>query len=196
VAFTLDGDLPPEVYPLAWLVGTWRGEGTVGYPGIPEAATLQEVSFTAADGPYLVYRAATWLVEAPGEGEGKVPDGAPTGEAGQLEAGQPGQPGQLWHQESGFWRVTPGQTQADPPFEIEVFVADPAGVVSVYLGEANGPRIQIGTDAMVRTASAPRMDAATRMYGLVEGDLLWAWDLAAFGESLRSYMASRLHRVS
>jgi hypothetical protein len=33
------------------------------------------------------------------------------------------------------------------------------------------------------------------MYGMVQGDLLWAWDIAGFGESLGSYMALRLQRA-
>jgi hypothetical protein len=171
VTFSINSDLPPELYPLAWVVGTWKGEGTIGYPDIPESAISQEITLAVGGGPYLSYSASTSLVDK----EGAV--------------------GQIWHQESGYWRVTPGQDRQDPPFEVEMFVADPAGVVTVYLGEANGPRIQVGSDAMVRSASAPQMDAATRMYGLVEGDLLWAWDLAAFGHPLGSYMASRLQRV-
>src|SRR5688572_2105727 len=42
VSFTLPEGLAPEVYPLAWLVGRWRGEGVVVYPTIPEATVTQE----------------------------------------------------------------------------------------------------------------------------------------------------------
>jgi hypothetical protein len=34
------------------------------------------------------------------------------------------------------------------------------------------------------------------MYGLVGGKLLWAWDIAAFGQPLASYMAWSLERVA
>ena len=43
--FSLPDGLAPEAYPLAWLVGRWRGEGVVGYPGIDETAFTQEVAF-------------------------------------------------------------------------------------------------------------------------------------------------------
>ncbi|MFV0286310.1 MAG: heme-binding beta-barrel domain-containing protein [Demequina sp.] len=33
------------------------------------------------------------------------------------------------------------------------------------------------------------------MYGLVEGELMWAWDLAAFGNDLQSYLSARLTRA-
>ena len=35
-SFTFSDDLAPELYPLAWLVGTWRGPGVLSYPGISE----------------------------------------------------------------------------------------------------------------------------------------------------------------
>ena len=31
MAFTLPDDLAPELYPLAWLAGTWRGYGILTY---------------------------------------------------------------------------------------------------------------------------------------------------------------------
>jgi hypothetical protein len=185
VTFALPEGLPPEVYPLAWLVGAWRGEGTIGYGPIDQGRITQEVSFTAGEGPYLAYTARTWLA-APAPPAPNAPDPA-----------DPADPsGQLWHEESGYWRVTPGQNRQDPPFEVEALVADPAGFLSLYLGEVDGPRVQLGTDAMVRTASAAEVTAATRMYGLVEGDLLWAWDIAGFGEPLGSYMAAHLKRAT
>jgi hypothetical protein len=33
------------------------------------------------------------------------------------------------------------------------------------------------------------------MYGLVEGHLLWAWDMAALGEDLAAHASARLARV-
>jgi hypothetical protein len=169
--FTIPDGLPPELYPLSYLLGTWEGEGTLAYPGIEDAATRQRVVFTHNEGIYLEYQASTDLLDA---------DGNVT---------------QRWHDESGFWRLSPHEGQNDPPFALEVFVADAAGIVTIYLGEVSGPRIDLASDVMARAASSARVDAATRMYGLVDGDLLWAWDLAAFGESLRSYMAARLSRV-
>ena len=38
--------------------------------------------------------------------------------------------------------------------------------------------------------------AATRLYGSVQGELMWTWDIAAFGEPLQSYTSARLSRVT
>ncbi|MDR2567419.1 MAG: FABP family protein [Bifidobacteriaceae bacterium] len=197
-----EDQLVPEVYPLAWLVGSWRGEGSIGYGPVKPGRIRQEVDFDAADGPYLSYRARTWLLPG-GDSEA---DSARTGSGGESRKGraagttpadpdvQPHEDTTLWHEEAGFWRVTPGQTQADPPFEIEVLISDSAGYQSLYLGQVNGPRVDLATDAVIRTASAPEVNAATRLYGLVNGDLLWAWDIAGFGHPLGSYMAAQLRR--
>ncbi len=83
----------------------------------------------------------------------------------------------------------------DGGFEIEVSIVHPGGVNEFYLGRALGPRIDLSTDAVMRTASAKEYAAATRLYGLVDNHLLWAWDIAAFGQDLRTHASGRLARV-
>jgi hypothetical protein len=58
-----------------------------------------------------------------------------------------------------------------------------------------GPRIDLQTDAVMRSSSAKEYAAATRIYGLVESHLLWAWDIAALGQDLRTHASARLARV-
>ena len=58
-----------------------------------------------------------------------------------------------------------------------------------------GPRIDLATDLVARTSTAKEYTAATRMYGLVEGDLLWVMDMAAMGQPLTSHVSARLKRV-
>ncbi|MDR1295008.1 MAG: FABP family protein [Bifidobacteriaceae bacterium] len=170
----MTSDIPPEVYPLAGFVGRWRGSGTVGYPGIDEGVIVQEVTVAPGGGPYLAYTASTWLADADG------------------------QMGPEWHTETGYWRLPPGQTdddgqvRASPPFDIELLVADASGFVTVYVGEVDQNRAVLASDVMARTATSGEVSAGRRLYGLVGGDLLWAWDIAAFGHELQSYMAARL----
>jgi len=65
MAFTLPDGLAPEMYPLAWLVGRWHGEGVVGYPGIEETAFTQDLVVDHDGGPYLSYTSTIRLVVAP-----------------------------------------------------------------------------------------------------------------------------------
>jgi hypothetical protein len=84
---------------------------------------------------------------------------------------------------------------ADGGFDLEVSIVHPGGVSELYLGQVKGPRIDLATAAVVRTASAKEYAAATRLYGLVEEHLLWAWDIAALGQDLRTHASGRLARL-
>jgi hypothetical protein len=79
-------------------------------------------------------------------------------------------------------------------FEVEVALIHPGGVSELYLGQVADARIDLQTDAVMRSASAKEYTAATRLYGLVEGKLLWAWDIAALGNDLRTHASGTLHR--
>ncbi len=84
---------------------------------------------------------------------------------------------------------------ADGGFDLEVSLVHPGGVAELYLGQVKGPRIDLATDAVMRTAGAKDYAAATRLYGLVDGHLLWAWDIAALGQDLRTHASARLAKV-
>lgn len=193
MSFAIPEGLAPEVYPLAWLVGTWRGPGFIDYPGIDERPILVEATFSVDGGPYLLYTATTWeLTNPPASLEGQI-------DVASLE------PGPVWASESGYWRVPPVTAEASagdgagspgqgPRTELEVLLAEPSGHVSVYLGAAQGPRVQLATDLIARTATGVEMTAAQRMYGLVNSELMWASDLAAFGHEMQSYSSGRMQR--
>ena len=51
------------------------------------------------------------------------------------------------------------------------------------------------TDVVARTDSAKEYTAGQRMYGLVDGDLMYAFDMAAEGQELQSHLWGRLKRV-
>lgn len=84
---------------------------------------------------------------------------------------------------------------ADGGFDLEVSIVHPDGVSELYLGQIKGPRIDLTTDAVIRSASAKEYNAATRLYGLVDAHLLWAWDIAALGQDLRTHASARLAKV-
>ena len=89
--------------------------------------------------------------------------------------------------ETGFLR-------ARPEGALELLLAHPTGFAEVWYGTVDGPRIELATDIVARTASAKEVTAGQRLYGLVEGDLLWTYDMAAEGQPLQSHLWGRLVR--
>ncbi|CAN5216159.1 hypothetical protein BH11ACT3_BH11ACT3_23980 [soil metagenome] len=200
--FEFDAAVPAEVVPLSWLLGVWEGTGIVAYKVGDETREHefgQRIAFTHDGTPHLQYVNSTWLL-------GGEPDTAPT----------------PLFSEIGYWRLSRalGTADAGPAmlpgvgeplfttaesvetlrnargaFDIEAMIVNPGGVTEIYLGEVNGPRIDLATDFVVRTATAKEYAAATRMYGLVDDHLLWAWDIAALGQDLRTHASGRLARV-
>lgn len=196
--FVLPEGLAPEVYPLAWLVGRWRGEGVVGYPGVEETAFTQDVAFDHDGGPYLTYTSTIRLVVAPHDAAAL--EGAPEGGGDPDAAPPPSEPvddAPVWSTESGYWRVPPQRPQGlgDEQHPVEVLIADPSGHVAVYVGAVGNGRIDLVSDVIARTETGADVTAAKRLYGLVNGELMWAHDLAAFGEPMQSYASARLARV-
>lgn len=197
--FDIDASLPAEIVPLSWLLGVWEGTGVIAYSigdEVREHEFGQRVAFTQDGGPHLQYACSTWLLG----------DESP----------------HVLFSELGYWRLSRPLGPADPgpgmlpgtgepvfttadavetlrnaagSFDIEVSILQPGGVSELYLGTVDGPRIDLGTDAVVRSSTAKEYAAATRLYGLVEGHLLWAWDIAALGQDLRTHASGRLAKV-
>jgi hypothetical protein len=187
VPIQLDADLPAPLIPLAWLVGRWAGAGVAGYPTMEGDLRFgQEVSFAHDGRPYLTYTSTTWLLDD--DGRQVRPLASETG-YWRPAAAQPGE-----HAE-GDAAEPDGEAQDGPGTPVEVLLAHPSGYVEIYHGVADGPRVTLETDAVVRTRTAKDYAAATRMYGLVEGDLLWVMDMAAGDVRLTSHASARLKRV-
>lgn len=206
----LPADLPAELVPLSWLVGVWEGTGVIDYGDHAYTGEFtHRVSFSHDGGDYLNYSAEAWL-HAPAEGADAEGQASGDGTKTRLVA------------ELGYWRLSRPATDSDPGpgllpalttatprtaddievlrnaeggFDIEVALVHADGVSELYLGQIRGPRIDIATDAVVRPAGAKSYAAATRMYGLVDNHLLWAWDVAALGFELGAHASARLARV-
>jgi hypothetical protein len=91
--------------------------------------------------------------------------------------------------ESGYWRPQPDR-------QIEVVLAHPTGIVEIYIGEVVFHKIELRTDVVARTATAKEYTAGHRLYGLVNGNLMWAYEMAAVGHPLTDHMSAELKKVA
>lgn len=194
-------DLPADLVPLAWLLGSWEGTGVIDYHVDDHRFTGEfshSVTFSHDGGDALSYVATATFLTPGGEAAGALLS------------------------ETGYWRLARPQTDADPGpgllppvasgeartaddveglrnagngFDLTVSVARADGSAELYVGQVTGPRIDLATDAVIQPADAKTYTSATRMYGLVQGHLLWAWDIAALGAELASHASARLAKV-
>ena len=106
MTFSIPDDLAPELYPLAWLVGTWRGYGILTYgQTVPEQAVAQEMTFDHDGGPYLRQVTTIWTLDAT--------------RSSDLDFDTPGlegfariAPARIWSTETAYWRPV-GQEEPD-----------------------------------------------------------------------------------
>jgi len=216
--YELPVGLPSELVPLSWLIGVWEGSGILDYTVDGETVTRefgQRISFSHDGLPHLNYSSYTWLLPTDGAQDGDAQDG----DSAPASAGAP----EPLVTETGYWRLSRPQQAGDPGpgllpgvgpapfqtaeavetlrnaaggFDIEVALVHPGGIAELYLGQVKGPRIDLSTDAVLRTSGSKPYAAATRLYGLVDNHLLWAWDIAALGQDLRTHASGRLSRAA
>ena len=89
--------------------------------------------------------------------------------------------------ESGFLRCTGDN-------ELELLISHNTGITEYYHGRVDGARVELTTDAVVRTETAKEYVAGQRLYGLVEGDLWFAMDMSAMGQPLQPHLWGKLLR--
>jgi hypothetical protein len=164
VVFQFPENLHPDCAKVAWLLGTWQGNGHGDYPTIEPYQFGQELIFTHDGRPFFHYLSRAWIVDEAGE---KVRDAA---------------------LETGFLRCR-------PEGRMELLLSHNTGFVELWYGEADRGKVELSTDAVVRSESAKEYVAGHRLYGLVEGDLLYAYDMAAMGQELQPHTWARLQRL-
>ena len=195
--FVIPDDLPIELTPFTFLLGEWRGSGIVSYPVGEKPATesefFQTVSFrpmsngkldfeaTAQDGQgkLIASEKGFWMLSRPSN----------EGDSGPGLLPGTGVPAITVREDLELWRNTAGG------FDIEALIIQPSGIAELYFGQIKGARIDIATDAVLRSPNAKEYTSAQRVLGLVEGALLWAWDMSAVGSPLKSHASARLEKI-
>jgi hypothetical protein len=150
------------------LLGEWHGEGVMNGAVAGSAEDLrfgQWIRFSHDGRGFLAYESRTWRL---------TDDGAIVGPDVR---------------ESGFLRPR-GQD------DVELLVASPDGLVELYVGTARTTTSwELTSDVMARTPDAPDVTRAVRLYGIVEGALMYAIDRAGPDGPLRPTMSARLERI-
>jgi hypothetical protein len=164
VPFQIPENLHPDCGPVAWMLGTWQGNGRGDYPTIEPYQYGQELVFQQDGRPFLHYFARSWVIDDEGK---TVRQGA---------------------QETGFLRCR-------PEGQVELVLTHNTGFVEIWYGTADNGKLELTTDAVARTESAKEVTAGHRLYGNVEGDLLYAYDMAAVGQPLQPHLWARLQRA-
>lgn len=90
--------------------------------------------------------------------------------------------------ETGFWRPLPDD-------EVELLLAHPTGIVELYYGRTSPAKVEVQTDGVIRSPRAKEYTAAHRLYGYVNGNMMWVMDMAATGHELQSHVSAELRRV-
>ena len=84
----------------------------------------------------------------------------------------------------------------EPTGELEVLLSAPTGVMELYVGRVDGLKVELVTDAVVRTVTAKEINSGQRLYGIVDGALLYAFEMAAVGQPLSPHLSAKLNRVA
>lgn len=193
----LPTDLTPELAPLYWLLGEWEGQGRLGEGEESDPTFSQRVTFRDSGLEFVEYRAESWLTD---------------------EDGTRLRPLSV---ETGFWSLDRARTDADvgpgldpadvvPAFKsasevdalanddgsfpITATISHPGSITELYYGRIKGPQLQITTDAVMRGEHAAEYPGATRMFGLVNNQLFWRWDVQQ-GEGMSAHASAILDRV-
>ncbi|MPZ28321.1 MAG: DUF1794 domain-containing protein [Micromonosporaceae bacterium] len=162
-------DLHPGLRALRPYLGRWRGRGRGGYPTIEDFDYAQEIRFSHDGRPFLAYESRAWLLDG---------QSRPVRPAGR---------------ESGWWR--PVLADGEPTGELEVLLSTPTGIMELHVGRVDGVTVELSTDAVMRTATAKEVTAGRRLFGIVDGALLYAQEMAAMGHGLTPHLSARLVRV-
>ena len=199
MAIEIPTDLTPELVPLSWLLGTWSGAGRLGAGEADSEFFTQTVTFSSNGLAYLQYTAESWLTDE--QGAILRPLSVETGfwQLDRTLNDADGGPGLIPAEMVPALRTADdveALRNADGGFEIMVNIVHPGGVAELYYGSIKGPQIQLSTDAVMRGAGAKDYTAATRIFGLVNNDLYWRWDVAAQGKSLAAHASAVLHKVT
>lgn len=186
-------NLPVELAPIAWMLGTWQGWGMLCQEGEgPDMPVIEEIRAEICD---TQMRLTTSIYSASTVDETEID---PMFDSLQgLEALEVGD---LLREETMYLRVLPGSGELPPPGQYEprelmASAATTDGLSILWVGVSMGPRVQMISDAIARDAQAQSVEHQGRMYGLVSGEMMWTQEQTLAGQETAVDISGRLARV-
>jgi hypothetical protein len=163
-------DLDGSLLGLLPFIGLWRGRGQGGFPEPEDYNFAQEIKISHDGRDFLMYESRMWRLD------------------------EDSQPAGLALREFGYWK--PVLVDGRPGEEMEATMITPSGVMELYVGKTQGTtRLEMETDAIVRAPSSPAVTGGQRLFGIVEGALLYAQEMSVDGGKLEPHLSARLIRV-
>ena len=199
--FVLPEGLPLELTPFAFLVGKWEGTGVISYKinetddSPVEREFKQRVEFAHDGSNALTYVSSAELIDEAGTilpseiGYWKLARPHETADHGPGLTIGVGQKSIQSHEDLEKLR------NAEGGFDIQVSVLHPGGVAELYDGKIKGARVDLASAFGTAFETAKTYRHSARMYGLVEGALLWVWEIALPDSDLKPHASARLERV-
>lgn len=199
--FVLPEGLPLELTPFAFLVGKWEGTGVISFKAneSDESPTdhefKQRVEFAHDGSNALTYISSAELLDQAGNalpseiGYWRLARKSEPADHGPGLLPGTGAPSIKTHEDLEKLR------NAEGGFDVQVSTLHPGGVAELYNGKIKGARLDLASAAGAAFETAKTYRHSTRLYGLVEGALLWVWEIALPGGELKPHASARLERV-
>lgn len=198
--FVLPDGLPLELTPFAFLIGKWEGSGVIAYKADDDEAPAQEFEFKqrvefAHDNNVVTYISSAELI---GDESIALPSEIGYWRLARKQDAADHGPGML----PGIGEPTlktredlEGLRNKEGGFDIQVSMLHPGGSAELYNGKIKGARVDLASAHGAAFDTAKVYRHSTRLYGQVEGALLWVWDIALGDNELKSHASARLERV-
>lgn len=198
--FVLPDGLPLELTPFAFLIGKWEGSGVIAYKADDDDAPAQEFEFKqrvefAHDNNVVTYISSAELID---DKSTALPSEIGYWRLARKQDAADHGPGML----PGVGEPTlktredlEGLRNKEGGFDIQVSMLHPGGSAELYNGKIKGARVDLASAHGAAFETAKVYRHSTRLYGQVEGALLWVWDIALGDNELKSHASARLERV-
>lgn len=158
----------------------------------------QIVTFAQDGLPYLEYRAESFLLDDNGQKLRPI-----TIETGFWQIDRP-----LTDADGGFGLVpkdiVPAFADAesvetlrneDDGFNLIATIAHPGGISENYVGMVKGPVVRMQTANLIRDDISHQYAGSVRLWGLVNGNLMWDWEIADDEGNLHKHASAELRKT-